>query len=277
VGHAVTRICIAGVTGWVGRALVPAVLEARDLRLVAAVARSAAGRDVGEAIGLAKLGVAISGSVEDALAGGCDVLVDYTAPGAVKANVLTAIDRGVHAVVGTSGLGAADYAELDLAARAKRVEVIAAGNFSLLAALLQHAALLAAQHVRHWEVLDYASAGKPDVPSGTARELAERLGQVREAERGRTPDQLQGPIEARGARVGGTQVHSVRLPSFVVSTEAIFALPDERLSLRHDAGSSAQPYVGGTLLAARSAGQGIGVVRGLDSLLFGERRSKAPV
>jgi 4-hydroxy-tetrahydrodipicolinate reductase len=265
-----TRICVAGVTGWVGRALVPAILAADDLRLTAAVSRSAAGSDVGAALGLGTLGVTVSGSVEDALDAECDVLVDYTAPDAVKPHVLTAIGRGVHAVVGTSGLGADDYAELDRHARAAGVGVVAAGNFSLLAALLQHAALLAARHVRHWEVVDYASAGKPDVPSGTARELAERLGQVREAALERTPDALHGPVEARGARVGGTQVHSVRLPSFVVSTEAIFALPDERLSLRHDTGSSADPYVGGTLLAAREVGRRAGVTRGLDTLLFGE-------
>ena len=265
-----TRICVAGVTGWVGRALVPAILEADDLRLAAAVSRSAAGSDVGEALGLDGLGVKVSRSVDDALDTECDVLVDYTAPDAVKANVLTSIGRGVHAVVGTSGLGADDYAEIDRHARAAGVGVVAAGNFSLLAALLQHAARLAARHVAHWEVVDYASAAKPDVPSGTARELAERLGQVRDAELGRTLDELHGPVEARGARVGGTQVHSLRLPSFVVSTEAIFALPDERLSLRHDTGSSADPYVGGTLLAARVAGTRIGVTRGLDTLLFGE-------
>ncbi len=87
-------------------------------------------------------------------------------------------------------------------------------------------ALLAARHLPHWEVIDYASATKPDVPSGTARELAERLGA---SAPGRPLDDIAGPVEARGATVAGTQVHSVRLPSFVVSTEVVFGLPDERL------------------------------------------------
>ena len=69
--------------------------------------------------------------------------------------------------------------------------------------------------------------------------------------------------------VGGTQVHSLRLPSFTVSTEVVFALPDERLSIRHDAGSSAAPYVAGTLLAVRAAPRTVGLVRGLDTLLLG--------
>jgi 4-hydroxy-tetrahydrodipicolinate reductase len=118
-------------------------------------------------------------------------------------------------------------------------------------------------------VIDYADAAKEDVPSGTSRELAERLGEVRRPEVGRPVESLQGPQEARGASVGGTQVHSIRLPSFVVSTEVVFGLPDERLSIRHDAGDSPEPYVAGTLLAVRRAPSLVGLTRGLDTLLLG--------
>ncbi|MGH3529662.1 MAG: dihydrodipicolinate reductase C-terminal domain-containing protein, partial [Pseudonocardiaceae bacterium] len=65
------------------------------------------------------------------------------------------------------------------------------------------------------------------------------------------------------------QVHSLRVPSFVVSTEVVFGLPDERLTIRHDAGSSALPYVEGTLLAIRALPGRIGLTRGLDTLLLG--------
>ena len=115
-------------------------------------------------------------------------------------------------------------------------------------------------------LIDYAGAGKPDAPSGTARELAEALGTPRFD---REVADTAGAREARGATVGGTQVHSLRLPSFTVSTEVVFALPEERLSIRHDAGSSAAPYVAGTLLAARAAPTTRGLVRGLDTLLLG--------
>jgi 4-hydroxy-tetrahydrodipicolinate reductase len=81
-------------------------------------------------------------------------------------------------------------------------------------------------------------------------------------------DQTSGQPEARGTTVAGTQIHSLRLPSFVVSTEVVFALPDERLSIRHDAGSTPTPYVAGTLLAIRAATGRIGLVRGLDTLLL---------
>jgi 4-hydroxy-tetrahydrodipicolinate reductase len=260
-------VCIAGATGWTGRALVPAVREAPDLALGAAVSRSAAGRDLGEALGGEAFGVPVFGSVAEAL-DGIDVLIDYTHATAVKANVLAAVDAGVAVVIGSSGLTAADFDEIDAAARERSVGVVASGNFSLTAAMCQAAALLAARHLPRWEVIDYASADKPDVPSGTARELAERLGAVRRPERGHPIEDLHGPREARGATVAGAQVHSVRLPSFVVSTEVVFGLPDERLSIRHDAGGTPAPYVAGTLIAVRRAPGLAGLVRGLDTLLL---------
>jgi 4-hydroxy-tetrahydrodipicolinate reductase len=261
-------VCIAGATGWTGRALVQGVLDAPDLTLRSAVSRSAAGRDLGEALGVEPLDVPVSGSVGDAL-DGVDVLVDFTSVTVVKANALAAIEADVAVVIGTSGLTADDYADIDRAAHGGSVGVVASGNFSLTAAMCQAGALLAARHLPHWEVIDYASATKPDVPSGTARELAERLGEVRRPALGHSIEELHGPQEARGATIAGTQVHSMRVPSFVVSTEVVFGLPDERLTLRHDAGGTPEPYVAGTLLAVRRAPELVGLTRGLDRLLVG--------
>ena len=254
-----TAVCIAGATGWTGRALVEGVLAADDLQLRSGVARSAAGGEIGGAPVLATVAEALDG---------VDVLIDFTSHEVVKDNALTAIGRGVAVVIGTSGLTAGDFEEIDAAARERGVGAVAAGNFSLTAAMAQAAALLVAPHLPHWEVIDYASAAKADVPSGTARELAERLGAVQPSVLGRPLDQIAGPVEARGASVGGGQVHSVRLPSFVVSTEVVFGLPDERLAIRHDAGGSPAPYVAGTLLAARAVSARVGLTRGLDQLLL---------
>ena len=264
------EVCIAGATGWTGRALAEAVLEAPDLNLRSAVARSAAGSDLGVAWEMEPVGVPVFGTVAEALEA-VSVLVDYTSHEAVKANTLTAIEHGVNVVIGSSGLTADDFAEIAEAARSKEVGVIAAGNFSVTAAIAQAAALLAAHHLPHWEIIDYASASKPDVPSGTSGELAERMGEVRRPEIGRALTDITGPREARGATVAGTQVHSVRLPSFTVSTEVVFGLPDERLVIRHDAGMSAQPYVAGTLLAVRRVIGRKGLTRGLDTLLLEDR------
>ncbi|MFI5013318.1 MAG: 4-hydroxy-tetrahydrodipicolinate reductase [Hyphomicrobiales bacterium] len=261
------RVIIAGATGWTGSALVKGVAGASDMELVGAVARKAAGQDAGVAAGGKKLGVTVQASLEAALTTPCDVVVDYTKPDVVMRHALAAIEKGVAFVVGTSGLSAADYAEIDKAARAKGVGAFAAGNYSITATLLAKFAVMAAKYVADVEVIDYAGAGKPDVPSGTGRELAERLSAVRRPSTARPVGELAGAKETRGATIGEVQVHSLRLPGFILSCEAVFGAPDERLSIRHDAGSSAEPYVAGTLLAIRRVRDAVGLRRGLDQLL----------
>jgi 4-hydroxy-tetrahydrodipicolinate reductase len=248
-------ICVAGATGWTGAAIAEAIAAADDLDLRSVVSRSAAGSEIH--------GAPVYASAAEAL-DGVDVMIDFTSHDVAKANALAAIERGVAVVVGTSGLTADDFGEIDAAARERGVGVISAGNFSLTAAMAKAAATLAARYLPSWEIIDYASAGKADAPSGTARELAETLG---EAAKERSLADTHGAVEARGADIAGTQVHSLRLPSFTVSTEIVFALPDERLSIRHDAGSSAAPYVAGTLLATRAVRGRTGLTRGLDALL----------
>jgi len=263
-----TNVCFAGVTGWTAPPILAAIHDSEDLDLVAGVSRSAAGQSLVEATGIAASGE-VYGTVAEALeAAAIDVLVDYTSATAVGGNIRTAVDAGVHVVVGSSGLTSGDYAEIDGRARSRGVGVIAAGNFSVMAAVLGHAAAMAAEHLDHWEILDYASDDKPDVPSGTSRELAETLAQVREPVTKVPVEELYGPIEARGAGVGGTRIHSLRLPGFVVTTEIVFASPGERLVMRHDPGPTPAPYVEGTLLAIRKVADAVGLRRGLGSLLF---------
>jgi 4-hydroxy-tetrahydrodipicolinate reductase len=261
------RVCLAGATGRVGQALARAVADAADLALVAAVARGARERPLGAVLGDPRLDVTVRGTVAEALDTPADVLVDFTAPGAVKGHVLTALGRGVHAVVGTSGLTDEDYQEIHQAALAHGVGAFAAGNFALTAVLLQRFATIAARYVPHWEVIDYGHAGKPDAPSGTSRELAHRLAAVGRPQLGHPIEATVGPREARGATVAGSQVHSVRLPGYMSSVEVIFGLPGQRLSLRHDSVDAAAPYVAGALVAVRAVRSLRGLVRGLDRLL----------
>jgi 4-hydroxy-tetrahydrodipicolinate reductase len=216
--------------------------------------------------------VTIAATLAQALAVPSDVVVDYTKPDAVDRSVREAIAAGRHVVVGTSGLGADDYAAIDQAARDRGVGVLAAGNFSITATLLKRFALEAARYVGDVEIIDYADAAKPDSPSGTGRELAEALAAVRGAATSKPVDQLNGIRETRGAAVGdgangGVHVHALRLPSFVLSVEAVFGADNERLVIRHEAGSSAAPYVAGTLLAIRRVAEQPGLRRGLDTLI----------
>ena len=261
------RVCLAGATGWVGGALVAAIEEAPDVVLVSAVARSAAGRGLDEVLPAPAPPLRICGTVEEALATPCDVLVDYTSPAAVRAHVLAAVACGAGVVVGTSGLSDEDFAAIDAAARAKGVGVLAVGNFALTAVLLERCAAMAARHLGSWEIIDYGISHKPDAPGSTARQLAARLAAIRKPALGYPLEKTHGAREARGATVSGSQVHSLRLPGFVSSIEIVFGMPDERLSIRHDSGSGAGPYVAGTLLAVRKVSTLTGLHRGLDAIL----------
>jgi len=264
---ATIRVCVAGATGWAGSALSKAIFQTSDLELVAAISRSHAGRTLGAVLGVPELTTPVFGTISEALKTRPDVLVEYTKPDAAKFHVLSALKSGVHVVVGTSGLSEEDYREIDEAAREGGRGVLAVGNFALTAVLLQKFAEMAAKYIPHWEIIDYAHADKKDSPSGTARQLAGRLAQVRESQLDVPLEETQGPKESRGVRLQGSQVHSVRLPGYVISVEVLFGMPDQRLSLRHDSGTSAEPYVDGALLAIRKVGSFVGLRRGLDSVM----------
>ena len=261
------NVCIAGATGWIGKPLCAAVSESVDLNLVGAVSRTHKGRSLKDVFADINLDVKICGSVAEALDTPTDVLVDFTKADVVKDNVMTAIRKGVHVVIGSSGLSDEDFVEIDRAALANKVGVLAAGNFAITAVLLQRFACEAARYLSHWEIIDYASDAKRDAPSGTTRELAFRLAEVRRPEVTHPISETIGERESRGATLNGSQIHSLRLPSYVISVEAIFGAKDERLTIRHDAGSGAEPYIEGTLLAIRKVGGQVGLVRGLDKIM----------
>lgn len=261
------RICLAGAAGNVGRELVKAILASDDLTLASAVGKSSAGRKLSEITADARAQLTVEPGVADALAAAeADVLIDYTKPDAVKANVRAAVERGCHAVIGTSGLTDADYAEIDAWAKQSGVGVFAAGNFSITAALMQHFSAEAAKHMPHWEILDYASDAKPDAPSGTARELAFQLAQVATPNWKVPVAATQGMKESRGATLNGSQMHSVRVPGFYSAIRAVFGDAGERIELSHESTSYA-PYVAGTLLAARKVREFKGLKRGMGKLL----------
>ncbi|HVP63151.1 MAG TPA: 4-hydroxy-tetrahydrodipicolinate reductase [Myxococcaceae bacterium] len=262
-----TRVILAGATGWAGSELARGIAADPDLQLVGAVSRTHAGARLGEVVGDARLECAVSGSVREVLRTPGDVFFEYTRPEVAKAHVVAALGAGAHVVIGTSGLTEEDFQEIDQAARAARRGVLAVGNFALTVVVLQRLAQIAARFFPHYEIVDSAHDDKPDAPSGTARQLARQLAAVRPAEITVPLDRVQGPREARGASVAGVQVHSVRLPGYVIGLEVVFGRPGERLHLRHESGTSAQPYVAGALLAIRKVSGLVGLHRGLEGVI----------
>lgn len=260
-------VCLAGATGWAGSELARGIARTTDVRLAAAVSRSHAGRMLGDVLNDSAIRCMTYATASEALAQRCDVFVEYTKPDVARSNILAAIAAGAHVVVGTSGLTDEDYAEIDAAATERGRGVLAVGNFALTVVLLQKFAEKAAKLIPQWEIIDYAHDDKADAPSGTARELAKRLSNVRAPTPTVLVSDTVGEKNARGASLSGVQVHSIRLPGYVIGAEVIFGMPDQRLTLRHDAGASARPYVDGALLAIRNVSRLKGLHRGLDTVL----------
>ena len=206
------KVCLAGATGWAGSELARGIAAASDLELIAGVSRNHAGKLLGEVLNDSRLTTRLYASAAEALVEPCHVFVEYTKPASAKANILLALQHGAHVVVGTSGLIEADFAEIDTVARERQRGVLACGNFALTAVLLQKFAESAAKYLSHWEIVDYGSATKADVPSGTVRELAARLSRVREPQVTIAPAKAIGPPESRGATVAGTQVRAPARP-----------------------------------------------------------------
>lgn len=170
-------VCLAGATGWAGSALARAIAHSSDLAISAGVARRHVGRALSDVLVEPRLAGAIFGTVSEALQIPCDVFVEYSHPSIAKQNILTALQNKCHVVVGTSGLTEEDFEEVDREAKRAGKGVLACGNFALTAALLQKFAEYAAKYLPYWEIVDFGSELKADVPSGTSSRTGIALGE----------------------------------------------------------------------------------------------------
>jgi 4-hydroxy-tetrahydrodipicolinate reductase len=261
------RVCVAGVTGWVGSILAPAVLAQKDMTLTSAVARKVAGKTVGEALS-GSSDVRIRSTVAEAIEKDeFDVLVDYTSVNVVFDNASAAVAAGKNVVIGTSGISPEQLRVLDTKARERNVGLLVGGNFAITAVLAQVFACCAAKYIDSWEIVEYGPHSKKEAPGWTAQELATRLTKSAAPKHPLVAESVIGDVRARGATVGGTQVHSIRVPGFVMSFETILGSSNEQLTIRHDSGIGAEPYIAGTLLAVREIGKIKGARDGLDSIM----------
>ncbi len=243
------RVGVLGARGRMGQQVCKAVDAAEDLDLVAMV-------DAGDWLF----------SVADA---GAQVIVDFTHPDVVMDNVRFAVDQGIHAVVGTTGI---TDDRLDTIrqwlADTPDLGVLVAPNFAVGAVLSMRFAQLAARYYESVEVIELHHPSKADAPSGTALRTAEIIAAARrEAGLPAAPDATtQQQDGARGAQVDGVRVHSLRLAGMVAHQEVLFGTDGETLSIRHDS-LHRSSFMPGVLLGVREVLRRPGLTVGLESLL----------
>jgi 4-hydroxy-tetrahydrodipicolinate reductase len=242
------KVGILGARGRMGATAAAAVTDAPDLTVAAEV-------DQGDSL--------------DALAG-CDVVLDFTHPGAVMANLAWCADHSLDVVIGTSGFTPGRLAEVkDLLAERPGVRVLVAPNFSVGAVLMMRFAAQAARFFASAEVIELHHAGKLDAPSGTALRTAAMIGAARaDAGLGPPPDATAQALDgARGTAVDGVHVHSVRVAGLVAHQEVLFGGDGETLTIRHDSLDRAS-FMPGVLLALRGIGSlPPGLTVGIEHLL----------
>jgi 4-hydroxy-tetrahydrodipicolinate reductase len=201
--------------------------------------------------------------------GGADVVVEFSVPAASPGNVAHCVERGVHVVVGTTGWDEDRLATLrDQLALQPSVGVLIAPNFAIGAILMMRFAQQAARFYESVEVIELHHPNKVDAPSGTAARTASLIAAARaDAGLGDVPDATtQDPDGARGSRVDGIPVHSIRLRGLVAHQEVLLGGEGEMLTLRHDSFDRTS-FMPGVLAGVRGVAAHPGLTVGLEHYL----------
>ena len=243
------KVGVLGARGRMGSEVVKAVTDSADCELVATL-------DAGD-------------SLDALVTAGAQVVVDFTSPDVVMANLEFLIQHDIHAVVGTTGFSDDRIAQLNtwLAAHPK-AGVLIAPNFAIGAVLMMEFAEKAAKYFESAEIIELHHPNKVDAPSGTAARTASLIsGARKKANLPAMPDATSTSLDgARGATVGDVPVHSVRLRGLIAHQEVLFGGLGESLTIRHDSLDRAG-FMPGVLLGVRQVSSHPGLTVGLEKFM----------
>jgi 4-hydroxy-tetrahydrodipicolinate reductase len=242
------KVGVLGARGRMGSEVVKAIAEASDLELVAAL-------DLGD-------------SLDALVSKGAQVVVDFTTPDSVMANLEFLIGKNIHAVIGTTGFDDARIAKIKSLLASSESGVLIAPNFAIGAVLMMEFATKAAKYFESAEIIELHHPNKVDAPSGTAARTAELMSKSRkEAGLAPMPDATTSSLDgARGATVGDIPVHSVRLRGLVAHQEVLLGGIGETLSIRHDS-IDRVGFMPGVLLGVRQVVSHPGLTFGLENFM----------
>lgn len=244
------KVAVLGARGRMGSEVVKAVTDAPDLELVAAL-------DLGD-------------SLDVLTTNGAQVVVDFTTPDSVMANLEFLITHNINAVIGTTGFDDARIAKIKSLLASSKSGVLIAPNFAIGAVLMMEFATKAAKYFESAEIIELHHPNKVDAPSGTAARTAELMAKSRkEAGLAPMPDATSTSLDgARGATVGDIPVHSVRLRGLVAHQEVLLGGIGETLTIRHDS-IDRIGFMPGVLLGVRQVVTHPGLTFGLENFMEG--------
>ncbi len=243
------NVAVLGAKGRMGAEVVKAVESTQGMSLIAAL-------DLGD-------------SLEQLVGSGTHVVVDFTTPDAVMANLDFLIDKGFNVVVGTTGFDEIKLASVESWLKENpSVGVLIAPNFAIGAVLMMEFATKAARYFESAEIIELHHPDKIDAPSGTATRTAQLMSDARkDAGLAAMPDATSSGVDgARGAKVGDIPVHSVRSRGLVAHQEVILGGLGETLTIRHDSIDRAG-FMPGVLLGIRNVISHAGLTYGLEKFM----------
>jgi len=246
-----TGIAVVGASGRMGRMLIQAIEENEHAHLAGVTERAGhewIGRDLGECLGGAPVGVAVSDDPLEVLAHS-HAVVDFTSPSATVLHSELAAQARITHVIGTTGLEDSHLARI--AAAARHSIVVRAGNMSLgvnLLTVLTRKVAAALDMDFDIEIVEMHHHHKVDAPSGTALMLGEAAAEGRGVDLADVSDR--GRDGETGARKrGDIGFAALRGGDVIGEHDVIFAGEGERLILRHIA-SDRMLFARGAIKAA---------------------------
>ena len=262
------KVGVVGALGKMGKEVVKAILNEKELELVMAVDIVGEGSDIGlTAIGKS-CNILIDTNIEKSIeTKKPDVIVDFTQPKDIYEHVNLYMEKQVKSVIGTTGLKEEEIKKLEELSKINNTSCLIAPNFSTGAVLLMMFAKQASKYFNNAEIIELHHNQKKDAPSGTAIKTAQlmaeenpnfTLGNCSETEL------IEG---ARGANADANiHIHSVRMPGYIASQEVIFGSSGQLFTIRHDT-MDRSCYMAGVILAIKHVYNNNDFVYGLDNIM----------
>lgn len=261
--NAVIAVVIHGATGRMGTETVRAVAAADDMVLVGATCNTPRGEVLPTPGGEVPLSTDLTSILDSTKPA---VMVEFTHAEACMEAAPLAADRGIHMVLGASGLNPSQLQTLDTMSREHGVGIVVAPNFALGAVVLKKLAEEAAAFFDYVDVVEAHHEMKIDSPSGFSMAIARGMREQRDSDFRRNETTVHHLPETRGGEVGGAGIHSLRLPGRSAHHEVIFGASGQTLSIRHDT-LGRDCYMPGVLRCIREVVHRPGLTVGLETVL----------
>jgi 4-hydroxy-tetrahydrodipicolinate reductase len=258
-------VVVHGAMGKMGKAVINAVCQDPELRLVGAV-------DIkinGDRLQLPDNSgsVPLSSDMDSILANQKpDVMVDFSIAQASIPAIRLAAKQKVNLVIGTTGFTPADVKEIKKLVETNEIGAVITSNFTIGAVVMIHIARVAAKYFDNAEIIEFHHNMKIDAPSGTALTTAKAMAEAKGKPFSRPPIEKGEPLKSRGEQTAGISIHSVRLPGLLAHQEVIFGTAGQTLTIRHDT-IDRECYMPGVILAIKAVIKRRGLTVGLAPIL----------